>query len=428
MKSPIHHSPESRRSFIRKGGLALGGVGILPQIIATDLRSFIKQPAAILNQEIQPVTVSDYLDRQERGRRLMAENHISGLYLSGGTNMLYFTGTSWWPSERVFAVILPVKGNPVWICPAFEEARAREVLQAGTDIRTWEEHESPYALVKKACADHGIIGRRLGIAPDVRNFEVQGLVKELPITGTQIVNGASVTEGCRVIKTAKEIGYLELANRITKLAYREAFGKLFEGMSTGDLASAVSRATEEMGVTGGGYPQFGPNSAFPHGSRQARNLHVNDIILIDGGCSVEGFRSDVTRTIVFGKPDDRQRQVFDIVLEAQRKAQEAVRPGVTCESIDLVARKYIEDHGFGPGYTYFAHRLGHGIGMEGHEYTYLVPGNKTLLQPGMTFSNEPGIYIRGEFGIRVEDCFVVTENGSKVLGGLESESIDTPFS
>jgi len=182
-----------------------------------------------------------------------------------------------------------------------------------------------------------------------------------------------------------------------------------------------------MGVSGGGGPRFGHISAFPHGSREVHNLHEGDIVLVDGGTSVEGYRSDVTRTIVFGKPSDKQKRVFDIVLKAQRESMKAVRPGITCESIDAVARKVVEDAGFGPGYKYFAHRLGHGIGMEGHEYPYLVKGNKLKLKPGMTFSNEPGIYIYGEFGVLIEDCFVVTEDGGKILGGMITEAIDLPF-
>jgi Xaa-Pro dipeptidase len=182
-----------------------------------------------------------------------------------------------------------------------------------------------------------------------------------------------------------------------------------------------------MGTNGGGGPLFGPLSAFPHGSRERRDLHDGDIILVDGGCSIEGYRSDVTRTIVFGTPTDKQKRVFDAVLKAQQSAMKAVRPGVACEEIDRVARKVIEDSGFGPGYQYFAHRLGHGIGMEGHEYPYLVQGNPLKLQPGMTFSNEPGIYIYGEFGVRIEDCFAVTDDGGKYLGGMLTTAIDHPF-
>lgn len=220
---------------------------------------------------------------------------------------------------------------------------------------------------------------------------------------------------------------MDLANRITKLAYREGFKQLREDMSARDLSAAISAAHQQMGVSGGGGPQFGPNTAFPHGSQVVRNLQRADVVLVDGGCAVEGFRSDITRTVVFDRPSDRQRKVWEAVKKAQTAALKAVRPGVTCESVDKAARRVIEVAGYGPEYKYFAHRLGHGIGMEGHEYPYLVPGNKLLLRPGMTFSNEPGIYIYGEFGVRIEDCMVVTEEGGRFLGGMEATAIDQPF-
>ncbi|MDH4220407.1 MAG: M24 family metallopeptidase, partial [Candidatus Aminicenantes bacterium] len=240
-------------------------------------------------------------------------------------------------------------------------------------------------------------------------------------------NGDVVTEGCRGIKTEKELAYMDLANKITKLAYKEAFQHLQQGMSAGELAGIIRKAHQQMGVSGGGWPQYGPNSAFPHGSTVVRDLQEGDAIIVDGGCGVEGFRSDVTRTVVFGKPSDKQKRVWEIVKKAQAEALKAVRPGVPCKDIDRAARKVIEDAGFGPGYKYFTHRLGHGIGLEGHEYPYLVKGNKLKLQPGMTFSDEPGIYIYGEFGVRLEDCFVVTEDGGRFFGGMESTAIDKPF-
>jgi Xaa-Pro dipeptidase len=198
-------------------------------------------------------------------------------------------------------------------------------------------------------------------------------------------------------------------------------------MTARELAAVISGAHQQMGASGSGGPQFGPNSAFPHGSQAPRNLRQGDIVLVDGGCAVEGYRSDVTRTIVFGSPTDKQRRVWDVVKKAQSEALKAVRPGETCESIDRVARHVIEEAGFGPEYKYFSHRLGHGIGMEGHEYPYLVKGNTLKLEPGMTFSDEPGIYLYSEFGVRIEDCFVVTGDGGRFLGGMEAAAIDQPF-
>jgi Xaa-Pro dipeptidase len=301
-----------------------------------------------------------------------------------------------------------------------------ERIPTDNEIRTWEEHESPYKLIAGILNDKTSKGKILALGPTVRSFVNYGLRRDAP--NLEITDGAIITDGCRGIKTEKEISYMDLANKITKMAYREGFKKLHEGMSRSELGSHIRSAHTNMGASGGGGAQFGLNSAFPHGSMKNPVLREGDIVLVDGGCSVEGFRSDVTRTVVFGKPSDKQRKVWHIVRKAQVKAIETVRPGVPCEAIDIAARKVVDDAGFGTEYRYFTHRVGHGIGMEGHEYPYLVRGNKLKLQPGMTFSDEPGIYIYGEFGVRIEDCFVVTKDGGRFLGGMESTAIDKPFS
>jgi Xaa-Pro dipeptidase len=414
----------TRRSFIKTGTVSLAALSLDPRASAA--------PASGPGQELKniaagvaPLTPEDFAARRENARRLLAEQGLDALFVGGGTNLLYFTKVGWWLSERVFGVLLSRKRDPIWVCPSFEVERAKELVPAGQEIRTWDEHESPYALIGGVMKDLGASTGKLGTAPDLRAFEIHGLRRTL--TGTEIVDGASVTEGCRGVKSAKEIAYMDLANKITKLAYREGFKTLREGMTTRDLAMAIAGATQKLGSQGGGGPQFGPNTAFPHGSQIQRNLQPGDTVLVDGGCGIEGYRSDVTRTVVFGKPTDKQKKVWDVVRKAQQAALAAARPGATCESVDRAARKVVEDAGFGPGYKYFAHRLGHGIGMEGHEYPYLVKGNTLKIVPGMTFSNEPGIYIYGEFGIRTEDCLVVTESGARHLGGLEAEAIDRPI-
>lgn len=376
---------------------------------------------------VEPLTTQDYEQRQARAKILLEQHKINGLLLTGGTNLSYFLNMSWWRSERLFGAIINQKGDPIWICPAFEEKRARELIQFGTDIRTWEENESPYTLIAGIMKDLGNPSGKLAIGPTVRNFVVEGIRKDVSGSKITLVDGAVITDGCRGIKTEKELNFMDLANKITKLAYAEGFNKLKQGMSSSELGGLISEAHSRLGTSGGSHPLFGPLSAFPHGSREKRPLQEGDTILADGGCSVEGYRSDVTRTIVYGKPSDKQKKVFDVVLKAQEEAFKAIRPGVTCESIDMAARKVIENAGFGTEYKYFAHRLGHGIGMDGHEYPYLVGGNKLKLEPGMTFSNEPGIYIYGEFGIRIEDCFVVTEDGGSYLGAMTTRAIDKPF-
>jgi Xaa-Pro dipeptidase len=419
----------SRRKFLSQTGLAAVSLGVLKGRGASRDGQGASQASPVaagsMLAGVVPINAADYEARLEKARALMAANAIDGLFIGGGTNLLYFTNVSWWLSERPFGVVLSRKKPPVWICPAFETQRATELVPSLEEIRPWEEDESPYKLIGAIMKDMGAASGRLGLAPDLRSFETFGLRREVPTL--ELVDGAVVTQGCRGVKTAKEIGYMDLANKITKLAYREAFKQIKVGMTPQDLGAAVSAAHQRMGVNGGGGPQFGANTAFPHGSRNPRISGQNDIIMVDGGCSVERFSSDVTRTIVFGTPTDKQKKVWDIVKRAQTAALKAARPGAACGDVDQAARKVIEDAGYGPGYKYFAHRLGHGIGMDGHEYPYLVKGNTLKLEPGMTFSNEPGVYIYGEFGIRIEDCMVVTEEGARLLGGLESTAIDRPF-
>jgi len=414
----------SRRQFLTIGGLSLTTFGFVERVLSQSKEKMLPKIKEMV-KGIEPLSRSDYEARQEKARHLMADLGIDGLFLTPSPNLLYFTGVQWGRSERTFGALLNRKKEPIWVCPSFELERAKELIPSHQEIRTWEEHESPFALIAGIMKDLGVSKGKLALGPTVRFFVYFGLRQDAP--HLEITNGAAVTEGCRGIKSAKEIKYMDLANRITKLAYQESFKHLHEGMTQRELADYVRQAHQEMGVTGGGWPQFGPSSSFPHGSRKPRSLKRGDIVLIDGGCSVQGYRSDVTRTIVFGKPSAKQIKLWNIVRQAQQAAYRAVRPGVTCEEIDQAARRVIEEAGFGPDYKYFSHRLGHGIGMEGHEYPYLVRGNKLKLQPGMTFSNEPGIYIHGEFGVRTEDCFVVTEDGYRVLGGMETVSISQPF-
>ncbi len=426
----------SRRNFIKTGGLTVAATGLVPMVLnscagenkpATQTEPQIRENPTGLERivsDVPPVDESDYQYRLERLREQLALNNMDAIFIEGGTNFRYFYNIQWGLSERVFGAITDRNGKTCWVCPAFEKERASEVVPAGDRMYTWEEHESPYKLMSTILADMGIRTGRIGMDPNLRSFINEGFRREIR---AEMTDGSVVTENVRAIKTEKEIAYMDLANRVTKLAYQYGFSKVEEGMKTAQLSRHISDAHAALGAPGSGGPQFGFASAFPHGTRQPRDLHDGDVILVDGGCNIQGFRSDVTRSIVFGKISDRQREVYDIVLRAQKAAHNAIRPGVTCGEIDRVARKVVEDAGFGPGYKYFAHRLGHGIGMDGHEYPYLVSDSNVVLKPGMTFSNEPGIFIYGEFGIRIEDCFVVTEDGVHILGGLVVESIEQPF-
>ncbi len=418
----------SRRDFIKLGGVSIAATGIVPSFLAscTGPEDGTKSGTGLTNmiEGVEPLTEDDYKRRQVELVSALDKSGMEAIFIEGSTNLRYFFNVSWWLSERPFGPIISTKHEPVWICPAFEEERAREQIPEGHQIRTWEEHESPYKLFAKTVKDLGISHSSIAMGSMVRSFISEGIQKEIK---SDLLDGSKPINMVRGKKTEKEIAYMDLANRITKMAYEYGFSMLKQGMTTGDLSKYIRSAHSEMGVSGGGGPMFGFTSAFPHGTRQKRDLHEGDIVLVDGGCSVEGFRSDVTRTVVFGEASERQKEVFNIVLEAQQAAHDAVKPGVPCGDIDRAARSVIEKAGFGPGYKYFAHRLGHGIGMDGHEYPYLVKDNPLILEPGMTFSNEPGIYIYEEFGVRIEDCFVVTENGAKMLGGMLSLAIDNPF-
>jgi Xaa-Pro dipeptidase len=418
-----------RRNFIKTGSVSVAAFGLVNSILS-GCGSYNEKFKELENMTagVEPLNPLDYKGRQNKASMLMEENRIDGLFIAGGANLKYFLDLSWWQSERLFGAMMNRKGDPIWVCPAFEFERAKEVIKYGTDIRVWQEHESPYDLVISIMKDINASSGVLGIDPNVRNFVVEGIRESASATHLQVTDGSMITENCRGIKSEKELAYMDLANRITKMAYREAFKMLSEGMEAAELEELIRQAHLKMGASGGGNPQFGISSAFPHGTEETYPLGNGDIVVVDGGCSVEGYRSDVTRTIVFGEPSDKQKRIFDIILKARQAAMDTVRPGAACESIDAAARKVIEDSGYGPDYKYFLHRLGHGIGLEGHEYPYLVRGNKLELKPGMTFSNEPGIYIYNEFGIRVEDCFVVTDEGAKYLGDMLTTSIDSPFS
>jgi Xaa-Pro dipeptidase len=278
----------------------------------------------------------------------------------------------------------------------------------------------------QALTDRGAAVGRIGIEERTRFLVVDGLRKALP--RASFVSAVAVTAGCRMIKSRAEIALLQQANEITIAAYRAAFAELREGMTQTDFAANVSAAYQALGVEGDALVIFGKYTAYPHGSSEPQKLREGDVVLVDDGCSVEGYQSDVTRTTVFGKPTPRQRQIWELERKAQNAAFAAAKPGATCESVDAAARKVITDFGFGPDYRLpgLPHRTGHGIGLDGHEWTYLVRGNQTRLEPGMCFSDEPTIAIEGEFGIRLEDCLYITEDGARMFTH-QSPAIDQPF-
>lgn len=386
-------------------------------------------PAAIralkpMTDGIVPISREERQARIAKAQSLMQANKIDAVFLEPGTTMRYFLDFDFFTSERMVAAVIPAKGEIVYICPKFEEGKVGELVKFGKEIRTWEEHESPYKVVAGILKDRGTPNSTVGIEERTRFFLFEGIRQELP--RLKFVLADPVTAGCRMFKSPAELALMQKANDITIAAYKAVFDSLYEGMTQADFSRLAAAAHRALGIPGSIGANFAEASAFPHGSSKPQKLKEGDIILADGGCTVEGYKSDISRTIVFGKPSARQVEVWNVEKEAQTAAFESARLGAPCEVVDAAARAVITKAGFGPDYKYFSHRTGHGIGMDGHEWTNLVRGNKTLLQEGMCFSNEPGIYIVGEFGVRLEDCFYMTASGPKYFSE-PSPSLDKPF-
>jgi Xaa-Pro dipeptidase len=395
--------------------------------------------AALTNRrsEAVPISLAEREQRLERARALMHEHHIDAIVIATGTSLNYFTGLRWGQSERFFAWTLPAKGAPFIICPVFEEGRVRERMEAKpatlpsasiTRVYTWNEDEDPYKLLTKALKESGLATGKIGIEERTQFVFADGIAHANPaFTAT---SATPVTFGCRGIKSPAELALMQLANNITLSVYEAAWKSAQPGMTNRQFSQLIDAAYSRCGVTGNASCQVGEYSALPHGSLQPQVIREGEIILIDDGCLVEDYQSDISRTFVLGDATspklDKARKVFDIVHQAQSAALAAAHPGVQCQAIDAAARNVITNAGFGPDYKHFTHRVGHGIGMDGHEWPYLVRGNATPLVPGMCFSDEPGVYITGEFGVRLEDDWYVTQDGGKMFTP-QSPSLEHPF-
>jgi len=407
-----------RRRFFTAAGttVALAGLGADPAFAqeraAAANAHFDAATVKAMRDRIRPIGSDEFAARREQARRLMKDNAIDAIFVEGGTTLAYYTGLRWWLSERLFAMVLPQRGEPFFIAPKFEEGRAREKL-GDARIYTWDEHEKPIERIRSGLQDRGLLGAKLGIEETTRYYVIEQLQQRLPTLSLR--SAMPVTAGCRSVKSAHEIELMQVANDITAQVYRQAQQQLREGMGEKELGAIISALYGEFGVEGDALVLFGEASAYPHGLTRDVLLKPGDSVLIDGGCKVEGYGSDITRTMAFGQPSVKMQSVWEIVRGAQDAALKAARPGVPAEKIDAAARGYIAEHGYGPGYKYFTHRLGHGIGMDGHEWFYLVGGNTRPLAPGNMFSNEPGIYIVGEFGIRTEDEMLITDDGARLL-------------
>ena len=379
-----------------------------------------------MTKDVVPISDNERKARIAKAQRLMGEQKIDAIYIEPGSSMFYFTGMRWSTSERMFALVIPQRGELAWVCPKFEEERARELIKFGNDIRTWEEDASPYRRVAEIFRDRGIRSGRIGIEERVRFFLYDGIRQEAP--KLEFVSAMPITAGCRMFKSPAEIALLQKSNDLLLIAYRATWATMRDEMPQEEFAGNCAAALNKLGVQGGIFCSFGKYTAFPHGSSTPQILHEGDMVLMDGGCSVEGYQSDITRTFVFGKPTARQREIWNLEKKSQDAGFAAAKIGAPCESVDAAARKVITDAGFGPDYKVpgLPHRTGHGIGLDGHEWTNFVRGNKIPIQVGMCFSDEPTIVIYGEFGIRLEDCLYISENGAKFFTE-QSPSIDKPF-
>jgi Xaa-Pro dipeptidase len=430
----------TRRHFLSLSG-AVAGIAVrrvaaqrartveTPDLLPASLASLTS-----MRDRAKPITAEERRGRIERASKLMKENKLDAILLTGGTSLEYFTGIRWGNSERLFAVVIPQDSSPFLVCPAFEKDRAHEQAAAGplatADVMTWQEDQSPFERVAQGLRDRRIGSGRLGVeerTPFVFADAIAAAAPSLRVTGA-----TAVTAGCRMIKDSHELELIRLACEATLKCYEAVYRAMTPGMTQYDVGRLIAAAYERLGFPGFASVQVGTYTAVPHGSIAPQIVREGTIIMIDDGCTVEGYVSDITRTFVLGKPTTRMMQVFEIVHQAQSAALKTARPGVSIEAIDAAARTVIVDAGYGPAFTYFSHRVGHGIGMDGHEWPYLVKNNmfgwerSLKIRPGMVFSDEPGIYIRGEFGVRLEDDMYVTENGAELFTP-QSPSIEHPF-
>jgi Xaa-Pro dipeptidase len=427
-KKPVTHEI-SRRNFLLSTAAASAVTFVVPPESIADTQT----PASFsslqpLGDRVRPITPDEFHGRLLRAQELMGQLNpkFDALFIGPGTSLYYFTGIRWHLSERLLAVIVPRSGQPILVSPAFEEGRMRESLRYPMEVRVWQEDESPTKIIAGALADRGMRAGRVGVEETLPftfydHFRAAGPAYEA-------VSADPVTIACRAQKSAHELELMRLACTATCEVYREVFANLKEGMSEKTIGELVMSGFAKMNLHGEALVLLGAAAALPHGSKQLQTLKEGEVVLIDGGCTVDGYQSDITRTGVLGKPSTKVQTVFEIVRKAQDAALDAARAKRLSGSVDDAARTVITNAGYGPGYKYFTHRLGHGIGLDGHEHPYLVRGSTTVLEPGMTFSNEPGIYIPGEFGLRCEDDMVISAEGpAQLLSPRFQASLEKPL-
>jgi Xaa-Pro dipeptidase len=416
--------PELSRRGFALGALATGGALALPPSLA---RAQAETGLKPITGDARPITREERLQRIAKAQRLMRERGLGSILIEPGASLLYFTGIRWGRSERFTGALIPAEGEPLVFTPFFEEPSVRETLSVPAEVRTWVEHEDPMALVAAAMRDRKIADRPVGIEETVRFFHVDALGKATG--GVDIRNAAPVVRACRMVKSPAELALMQKAADVTIAAYRHTWPKVAKGMSPADIGAIMNGATRALG----GSPEFalvllGEASAYPHGTGKPQAVREGEVVLMDCGCTVEGYQSDISRTFVYGEATAEQRKVWNQMRKGQDIAFAAARIGRPAGSVDDAVRRQYEKWGYGPGYKLpgTSHRTGHGIGLEGHEPVNLVHGEETLLASGMCFSNEPGIYLPGKFGIRLEDCLYMTSRGPRWFTE-PPPSIDRPF-
>jgi len=416
--------PELSRRDLALLGLAAGGALLLP----AGLRAAAADPALRpMTGDVVPIGPAERLERVAKAQRLMRRQGIGAILIEPGASLTYFTGVQWHRSERLTAAILPAEGEAIIVTPFFEEPSVRESLAIPAEVRAWQEDEDPLKLVAGALRDRRLAARPIGIEETVRFFAVDGLRKALP--HAIVRSAAPVVRPCRMVKSDHELALMKKAADITIAAFRYTWPRVERGMAPADIAAIMNGATEKLG----GQPEFalillGEASAYPHGSGQPQQVRRGEVVLMDCGCTVQGYQSDISRSFVHGEATTEQRRVWDQVRRGQQIAFEAARLGAPAGSVDDAVRRQYEAWGYGPRYKLpgTSHRTGHGIGLDGHEPVNLVHGETMPLAPGMCFSDEPGIYIPGKFGIRLEDCFHMTADGPRWFS-TPPPSIDRPF-
>lgn len=417
----------SKRDFIRLSGASVAVAALGATSSEAGAQSTQAPSLQSITEDAAPISVDERLARVAKAQKLMAKHEIDAILIEPGSAMLYFSGISWWRSERLTALIIPREGDIGVVTPYFEEPSVRESMTFGDDVRTWHEHDNPFERVAEILKDRGLKRGRIGLENTVRYFSVEGLRNAAP--DFKIVAALPVTEGCRMYKSEAEIALMKKASDVTLRAYEHVYRSLDKGMTPADVNALMREAQASLGGSNiWNMALFGAASAYPHGTSQSQEIEEGQIVLMDCGCSVQGYQSDISRTFVYGEPSKRQREVWDTVRKGQQIAFDTARPGIPAGKVDDAVRAYYESLGYGPGYATpgLSHRTGHGIGMDGHESVNFVHGETTPLASGMCFSNEPGIYIFDEFGVRLEDCIYMTDDGPAWFT-VPPDSLDKPI-